>query len=201
MNERRTITPRPRIGLRTFLLLCLAASLLLAAVGLRTIVQRHELAAYAPDWNQRYYSADGSVREVELSDHWVYGQGFLENTPPDNAVTDDDLRRLTSMQQLQRLVVRGEGVSDEGIAHLAELSNLRYLKLEAPNADGHSLRELVKLRQLQSLNVARTKAASADLIPLGQIKSLQRLAIPASADDHTLYELRRQLPECEIWVE
>jgi hypothetical protein len=114
---------------------------------------------------------------------------------------DEHLARLSALQRLEAIAVRGPGITDRGLAHLAELRHIRRLRLletsiagpglahlegmahlerlwldDAP-LDDSALAHIGRLRQLRTLRLSRTGAGDAGLAHLAGLVRMQVLRL------------------------
>ena len=89
------------------------------------------------------------------------------------AFTDRQLDQILAVKSLERVDLRGTGITDAGLARLKELPNLKCLILWSTNISDRGLAHVV------------------------QIKTIRQLAIPGSISDDGMV-LLRQLPNLEF---
>lgn len=78
-------------------------------------------------------------------------------------VTDDGLKYLTKLTNLEELDLSGARVSDKGIEYLRNLKNMRVLNLRSAQATDASLEILAGMPNLRSVDLYRTKITNAGL--------------------------------------
>ena len=79
----------------------------------------------------------GSEAEIEAYAH------YLKRYPnPDTQITDQGLRHLSALTEVEVLVLQGSQISDEGLKHLEGLKNLRKLWLVCPQVTAEGVENL-----------------------------------------------------------
>ena len=68
--------------------------------------------------------------------------GSLGFRPPDTQITDEGLRHLSALTEVELLVLQGSHISDEGLKHLEGLTNLRKLWLVCPQVTPEGVKKL-----------------------------------------------------------
>ncbi len=81
----------------------------------------------------------------------------------DTDISDDDLRRVAGMRQLETLGLRGTAITDAGVAHLAALTGLRELFLADTGITDGALAALSGLSGLENLGLRDTAISDAGL--------------------------------------
>ena len=105
-------------------------------------------------------------------DKALAGNPIVEIDLSGTAVTDDDLRLLRNLTQLQTLNLHRTQVSDVGMEHLESLSRLTTLTVGDTQITDEGLKALTHLDQLQSLGLHGTRVKDQGVALL---KSLPRL--------------------------
>ena len=74
-------------------------------------------------------------------------------------LTDDDLKNLSVLSDLQFLGLHGAPITDAGIDALVEIENLKELELSATNITDTALTKLAGLTSLEKLTLHNTKVS------------------------------------------
>lgn len=102
-------------------------------------------------------------------DRWSY--------PAERQITDDMLKRLGSLKDLENLDVRNGRITDDGLAHLAGLTKLKALKLEWTKIKGAGLPFLKAASSLSELHLQWTDCDDAGLANLRHFPNLETLTL------------------------
>lgn len=89
------------------------------------------------------------------------------------AITNDDLRVLTSFPELESLNLAETAITDAGLVHVAACRNLRELNLSATKITDAGLVKLANLRELVTLDLSRTAVTDEGLLQLARLRKLQ----------------------------
>jgi len=113
--------------------------------------------------------------------------------------TDETLKHLSGLSNLQDLWLDNQGITDNGLKHLSGLSNLQELSLNNTAITDNGLKHLSGLSNLQFLSMFNTKITDEGLKHLSGLKNLQFLRL----DDTEVTEdgvkmLQKSLPNCVI---
>ena len=92
-------------------------------------------------------------------------------------LTDDGLRHVATLGELQELLLQGSQVTDAGAEHLKGLSTLRTIDLGRTKITDAGLRHLEGLRQLQLLSVWGNKITDAGLVHIAKLPQLRTLSL------------------------
>lgn len=90
-------------------------------------------------------------------------------------VQDDDLKRFSSLERMEKLDLYGTNISDEGIKHLKDLPALLSIDLFETTVSNPSLKHLGQFPTLQSLSVQNTTVSNQGLEYLKGLSSLNSL--------------------------
>lgn len=90
-------------------------------------------------------------------------------------VQDDDLKRFSSLERMEKLDLYGTNISDEGIEHLKDLPALLSIDLFETTVSNPSLKHLGQFPTLQSLSVQNTTVSNQGLEYLKGLSSLNSL--------------------------
>lgn len=113
--------------------------------------------------------------------------------------SDGDMRFLSGLGTVERLVLYNTHVTDTGLAHVSSLRNLKRLYLHGTRVTDAGLAPLTALPQLQILDVAWTGITDAGLAHVREIRSLERLYVEGTqVTDAGVADLQRALPGLEI---
>ena len=126
----------------------------------------------------------GHARLVELTDTQVTNDDLkqlgrlpqLESLEVTGGTVDDaGVANLSGLAQLQRLYLNKLNVTDAGLAALEKLVHLKVLSLKNTKIDGEGLKLVTKLPHLEVLNLAGTKVADDTFGQIQQLKDLDTL--------------------------
>jgi WD40 repeat protein/tRNA A-37 threonylcarbamoyl transferase component Bud32 len=92
-------------------------------------------------------------------------------------LTDESLRSIGQMDQLEVLRLWGAGISGSGLEHLSRLSNLTSLRLGATPLESVHLGSLRSLSQLEQLSLYGTKVDDAGLSVVSDLPGLKWLSL------------------------
>ncbi len=137
--------------------------------------------------------AGGIVRSV--------GSGWeIEFQRKGRAMGDETLEQVALLgDSVLLLNLRGTRTTDEGLKHLAGLSNLERLHLERTGISDGGMAHLVGLTGLEYLNLYGTDITDAGLAHLGSMPKLQRLYVwQTGVTDEGCNSLARSLPDLKI---
>lgn len=110
-------------------------------------------------------------------------------------VTDEDLRQLRDLPEMQRLNLRDTPIDDSGLVHVGHLTELRALDLGGTQVTDAGLIHLKGLKRLRYLYLDGTGVTDAGLRHLHGLRSLQHLDVEATeVTAEGLERLRRVLP-------
>jgi hypothetical protein len=110
----------------------------------------------------------GALPEPELCIRlWLDGSG----------VTDDNLKEIGGLTQLQWLALYRNELSDAGLKYLTGLKELRRLALSGTHVTDKGMEELTKLKHLQMLAISSTQLTDTGLRELAAMRKLKLLDI------------------------
>lgn len=114
-------------------------------------------------------------------------------------LTDEGLKELSGLKDLQGLYLFYAPVTDEGLKELAGLKKLQTLDLSHTRVTGTGFKELAGLTSLQALNLGGTQVTDAGIKDLTALKSLKwvnlhRTKVTAAG----VAALQKELPKCKI---
>ena len=99
--------------------------------------------------------------------------GIGENGGEANNATDENLRLVTQLPEIERVMVYKGKFTVDGLAALPSLPNLRYLQMYATEVPADAFGVLPKLTQLKFLRLGNYAVTDEVLGYLGQIKGLK----------------------------
>ena len=115
-------------------------------------------------------------------------------------VTDAGLKELALLPALQVLELQGTRVTDAGLKHLAPLNGLRELYLIETKVADAGLKDLSPLQSLTILDLTATRVTDAGLKNLKDLKGLKELLLEETRVTAVgAAELRKSLPNCRIF--
>ncbi|MCA9121208.1 MAG: DUF3592 domain-containing protein [Planctomycetaceae bacterium] len=154
---------------------------------------------------------DDKVYSVDLSD--VEG-------------TDGIVEIVAQFSSLQKLQMKGKGITDEAVRFLTYLGDLRVLELRSTSLTETGVRMLSNIKSLECLSLKGTRIGSAAVHPLADLPVLEELNLAYTAIDDraleyladceyldyldltgaavtpdALEKLQEQLPDCSITTE
>jgi Leucine-rich repeat (LRR) protein len=212
----------PRYSLRTLLLMMTAACLfsgywLNSAIHQRNAVRRfYELTAQRPASLQGDHVTTMGYRYQGRDDYYepiipwwaqplkmVLGEeAFGEITGVQllgSPATDEDLRFLASMPELERINLSGTKITDAGLIHLQNCPRLTFVSLEDTAVTDQGLAQLLALQELEGLSLSGTKITDAGLDELAKLPNLSELWLRKTEITNQGYrKLQAALPQCEI---
>ena len=94
-----------------------------------------------------------------------------------SGVTDDDLKAIESMTQLEVVHLQGTKITDAGLIHLRPLKNLIHLMVNISGVTDEGVNHLGGLGRLQSLFLGNSKVTDAGLVSLEALGQLKYLSL------------------------
>jgi len=204
---------RFRYSLRTFLLLVVVASLplgWLAKTMNRVRRQRAAVAEIVDEGGEIRYDYNSRRRASSPFGPWLIRRLFGDEVfakvtyvgwhggskPP----TDNDVRLLTSLPDLEWVILYGSKVTDASLPHLARLPRLKTLSLDATALSRHGLAGLSSCRTLTSLELSHvTDEKLAGLASLTQLQSLAITHSPVTEDGLSCLKKLTNLEALDLW--
>lgn len=114
-------------------------------------------------------------------------------------ITDEGMKSLSGMKELETLTVGGTGITDAGLKLLSGLEQLTLLEVYNIRITDAGLAHLTKLQHLNSLNLRRTPITDAGLKHLSGLKQLKTLTLQeTNVTPEGIAALQKALPECTI---
>jgi len=117
-------------------------------------------------------------------------------------ITDDGARELAKLQQLSYLRLDGTAVTITGLKQISKLKNLSSLSLWGSEITDEGLKEVAKLTQLKKLNLNNNEISDVGLKEIAKLTQLTSLSLESTSYDITdegVDELKKALPNCEMW--
>jgi len=99
--------------------------------------------------------------------------GSGENGGEENNATDENLRLIAQLPELERVMLYKGKVTADGLAALASLPKLRYLQMYATDVPSEAFSVLAKIPQLKYLSLGDYSVTDEILGYAGQIKGLK----------------------------
>jgi len=105
-------------------------------------------------------------------------------------VTDEALRFIGQINQIDSLYLTGPVVTDDDLVHLSGLTRLVDLGLEETSVTGDGLKYLVKLPNLEHLDLSNSLADDSGMKSVGKLRHLEKLDLGGTrVTDRGLEEL------------
>ena len=118
---------------------------------------------------------------VTVGDEHLEAIGKLESLKVldlrETGITDDGLKSLNNLTNLERLNLVGTPVSDEGLAALVPLSGLKTLLLSSTSVTDEGLEHVAKLTNLERLNLIGTTITDEGLKHIARLEHLTSLSL------------------------
>lgn len=113
--------------------------------------------------------------------------------------TDEDLKDLKSLTNLQSLSLFSSNVIGSGLVYLENIKTLRELYLGKSNINDNYIQNILLVNKLEILGLNYTDITDASIITLKQLKNLRKLEIKQTKISAAGYEeLSKALPSCKI---
>ncbi|MFN8580231.1 MAG: hypothetical protein U0163_04540 [Gemmatimonadaceae bacterium] len=150
----------------------------------------------------RTHEATGLHAEGQMTDEILARVSSLALTALDlsgcKAVTDDGVRHLARMPQLQQLDLSGTAITDAGLRALNGLPGLRRLNLSWTRTTDSGAAHLAQCRQLESVDLTWTATGDGALRALAGATGLRRLMTGSQVTDAGLTILH-EYPRFASW--
>lgn len=91
--------------------------------------------------------------------------------------TDENLKHLVGLRNVQMITMRGPGVTDAGLASLANLPTLQTLNIYDSEITGAGLAHLTASKQLKALELARSTITDEGIAHVVNFPELERLKL------------------------
>ena len=115
-----------------------------------------------------------------------------------SAVTDDGLKNLAKLPQIESLSLVGTKVTDVGLTVTTQLPELRSLNLGAFAVNASMMATLSKLEKLEVLGLEGAKVTDNDLPPLENLAELKELNLSATPITDNAFKILGRLKKLEI---
>ncbi len=117
-------------------------------------------------------------------------------------VTDEDLELLSTIYNLEELVVGESEITDDGLAQLGSLRSLRTINLGSSKITDEGLRELVAFDQLETLRIGSSEITGQGFESIADLPNLRFLIITdAPVTDEALPYLEQMNQLESLYVE
>ena len=114
-------------------------------------------------------------------------------------VTDDVLRLVGNLTDLEELVANETSISDAGLAYIQVLPKLRLLHLSGTAISDTGIRHLLEL-PLVLLDLSVTHVSDAGLECISGIRSLQELSVKGcSVSEGGIQRFQKQVSKCKVY--
>jgi Leucine-rich repeat (LRR) protein len=114
-------------------------------------------------------------------------------------VTDDDLKHLSVMTNLEMINLDGTQVTDVGLVHLANLKRLKFVRLSRTQITDSGLMHLKGLRNLERLYFNRTNISDVGFKHLEELPKLIRVEYMGTpVTTKGVKSFTRVLPNCRV---
>jgi hypothetical protein len=122
---------------------------------------------------------------------------FLSLTGP--AVNDDHMEYLSTLKRLHSLWLEDTDVTGDGLRHLAKLSDLDNLSLSRSAIDDNGMKSVGRLQHLRSLDLNGTRITDLGLKELSNLTKLRLLRVlDTDVTANGIRRLHEHLPNCGI---
>ncbi len=103
--------------------------------------------------------------------------------------TDEGLKDIGKLVELEELKIGGIGVTDAGMEHIAKLRKLKKLMLFGCLITDKGLEKLTTLKSLDDLYVHKSKITMSGLKSLNELTNMKRLNLKPVIQDHSVMDL------------
>jgi len=145
------------------------------------------------------YSGEGIFDATDRGDRQPYGEdngAWRVYWDPVTAVyvdeetcTDEELRQITTLDEIQSLELSGGEVTSAGLQNLDNCRNLRGLYLCNTNVDSRGMTFVGRCRNLEFLDISCTHVDDEGMAPLSSLTELRCLYLPAAVTSKGLGNL------------
>ena len=115
-----------------------------------------------------------SIRSLKLNKS--YAPKRVANVSK-SQLTDQALKHISMMRNLEKLIIWGAEISDEGLIDIAKCKSLKQLWLCETGINGEGLKHLSTLARLENLDLCGTRVTASSLEPLRTMRSLKSLSV------------------------
>jgi Leucine-rich repeat (LRR) protein len=131
------------------------------------------------------------LTRLELPAYGSGGQDKFWSDPHPERFSDEGLKHIAEMANLESLKFSGSGVTDAGLANVAKLTKLRFLGFGAlPNVKGPGLVHLKGLTEVTFLTLTETGIDDAGMKYVAELKQLKSVQAPQKITDAGLEPLK-----------
>jgi tetratricopeptide (TPR) repeat protein len=113
-------------------------------------------------------------------------------------ISDDGLKHLQGLKNLQELDLNSTSIGDAGLQHLKGLARLRVLHLFNTKVSDAGLQTIQAFTDLRELGLANTGITDAGLEDLKTLTRLQKLTLSGKNSNSAVNSLRQTLPKTFI---
>jgi imidazolonepropionase-like amidohydrolase len=113
-------------------------------------------------------------------------------------ISNEDLKNLAPLAELETLDLRITPVGDEGMAHLRNLKKLKFLNLFRTNLSEKGLAELRDLTQLETLLIGGTRVTDEGLKHLENFSKLRKVSVFRTGVSDAGLKHFEKLPSLEV---
>jgi len=110
-------------------------------------------------------------------------------------LTQDTLRKIGNLQELEYLRLTGCSVDDSVLERVCKLTKLKTLRLDHTQITSEAIEMIGRMPQLEFLSISFTAANDGDLTPLGNLKNLRVLEIAGRRNTEDLAPLLVEMGE------
>lgn len=148
----------------------------------------------------------------------------LHEPLPKKKITDEGVKSLSGLKNLEILELESTGVTDQCLATIGNLSTLTHLNVSNTKIAGSGMKHLLKLKNLKTLRLIQTPLGDEGVQEIARIDSLRNLSIASTnvtdvglkeiaamsgleylfigrntrATEKGITELRKALPKCKV---
>jgi len=109
-------------------------------------------------------------------------------------ITDDDLRQVAGLTELESLRLAGTGLTDAGLNHIAAAKSLRELDVSKTAVTDRGLASLASLAALEQLFLTDTAASDAGVRELRRLERLSHLSLAGTKVTASTIDDLAQMP-------
>jgi Leucine-rich repeat (LRR) protein len=136
---------------------------------------------------------DEGVKHLE-SFHGLKTLSLIETN-----VSDEVFKSIAGFQSLESLSIGGRNLTGEGLSELTALPHLTSLSLSGNSISADGLAALKDLPALTELYLGFANVGDETLEHLKSLTKLRTLQVPMSMSDEAVAELKKALPDCDIY--
>ena len=113
-------------------------------------------------------------------------------------IVESSLSHLSSLHQLELLVILSDGLPDRGMKWIGTIPNLVKLDVKSASMTRSGLSRLSKNNKLRRLFLYNTELTDKDLGPLHNLKKLDDLVLPKSVSSEEVRRIRSSLKTTRV---